>query len=292
MDYSVLKNLPLMVFNYINIWHWNFYQKKGSIFVEAAILLPMLILCILTFSNFIKVIYFQEEVFNHLINEGRRVSQETSLYELDILKENYIQKLIEAGPQNRLVFESRINKKLDLKNQKEIENFELKEFKFIYSSNQINDLIRIRVNFEVRNIFSKILYKDFKIQQNFVSRAWSGKTSKGIIIDFKEMEEYIKSRIIYLFPRAGERYHSETCSFISSYPFEKILSKEILEKYSPCVLCNSNSMIIGEVSYIFKYGNVYHRSNCYKVEKYIVTMDKIEAEAKGYLPCYKCKGGN
>ncbi|MEI8215510.1 MAG: hypothetical protein WCF96_00275 [Eubacteriales bacterium] len=292
MDCSVLKNLPSMAFSFIDYNKAYFNQKKGSIFVEAAIFLPMLIICVLTFSYFIKVIYFQEEVFNHLVNEGRRISQEASLYELEFLEKNYLQKLIKAGPQNRILFESRINKKLDLGNQNEIQNFKIKEFRFIYSSNQIDELIKIKVNFNVRNIFGKAIFKDFNIQQNFVSRAWSGKTSRGITIPFKKMEEDLKSSIIYLFPRAGERYHSETCSFISSYPFEKILSNEIFKIYSPCALCDSANMIAGEVAYIFKNGKVYHRSNCYKVEKYIISMDKLEAEAKGYLPCFKCKGGN
>jgi hypothetical protein len=284
-------NLRLKGNNYINKSTITINNRKGSIFIEAAIFLPIIILLVLNLSYLIKVIYFQEEVFHSLVNEGRRISLEAHLYKLQSNNE-IVNTIIEHGPQNKIIFTNRITSKLKLNDQKNIAAFNINEFKFMYRNNQIEDLIRIQIDYKVKNNFNKIFNQNFYVNQVLLIRSWTGKTNIGTPYSFKYMEEEISSNLVYVYPRSGEKYHSLNCSYIQSYPQETILTSEIKSKYEPCKICESSNIFIGELIYIFYHGKNYHLGNCQMVNKYIISIDKNQAENEGYLRCDKCNGGN
>lgn len=291
MNYLDFTNLHLKGNNYINKSITNINNRKGSIFIETAIFLPIIILLVLNLSYLIKVIYFQEEIFHNLVNEGRRISLEAHLYKLQN-NNNFANMIIEHGPQNKIIFTNRITSKLKLNNQNNIVSFNINEFKFMYRNNQIEDLIRIQVGYEVKNNLNKIFNQNFCVNHVLLIRAWTGKTHIGKPYPFKDMEKKISSNIVYVYPRTGEKYHSINCSYIQSYPQEIILTSEIRLKYSPCKICKPNNKLDGVQVYIFTHGKDYHSGNCQFVNKYFISIDKSQAENEGYLKCDKCNGGN
>ena len=265
--------------------------KKGSIFVEAAIFLPIVIILFLTFSYLIKIIYIQESVFSVLENEGRKISQEAYLYDSNHFKNTLLHEALKIGPQNKYIFESRLIEKLDNLNVQGVKDFEIENFKFMFRNYQIDDLIEISLTYKIENRLSKVFFDKFKIKQELLIRAWTGKSCKSNNFLFSEMEKNRKALLVYIFPRAGEKYHSENCSFIKSYPTERILISSIRNSYRACEVCQANLASTGDIVYVFKYGKDYHLGDCVFVDKYIISIDKNEAEKRGFSACQKCKGG-
>lgn len=291
MNYLDFMNFQLKENNYINNAKLKVYNRKGSIYIEAAIFLPLVIIMVLNLSYLIKVIYFQEEIFYTLINEGRRLSLEAHLYEVNS-NNKLVTTIIEKGPQNRIIFANRMTSKLKLDEQNNINSFSINEFKSMYRENQIEDLFRIELSFELENKLNKIFFEDFISNQVLVIRAWTGKSNIGNPYPFKDMQKKILSNIVYVYPRSGEKYHLLNCSYIQSYPTETVLTSQIRTKYDRCKICNPTNKIDGELVYIFRYGKDYHLGSCQLVNKYIISIDKTQAENEGYLKCNKCNGGD
>jgi hypothetical protein len=213
------------------------------------------------------------------------------LYEVNN-SNNLLSKIIEKVPQNRMIFASRMALKLKLNEQNNISSFNINEFKSMYRENQIEDLIKIQIDFVLKNKLSKIFTEDFTSNQVLIIRAWTGKSNFGNPYPFNDMEKTIDSNIVYVYPRSGEKYHSLNCSYIQSYPIETVLTSQIRAKYDKCKICNPLNKIDGDIVYIFTYGKDYHSGSCQLVNKYIISIDKNQAEKEGYLKCDKCNGGN
>ena len=55
-------------------------------------------------------------------------------------------------------------------------------------------------------------------------------------------------------------------------------------------IISQDTICEGAVVYYFRYGEAYHEAGCSTIEKYVVNMDRRDAEKRGYLPCSKCGG--
>ncbi|MBR6015098.1 MAG: hypothetical protein IK059_03350, partial [Firmicutes bacterium] len=120
-------------------------------------------------------------------------------------------------------------------------------------------------------------------------RPFIGKDNTNANFENPEEEEVYEE--VWVFPRSGERYHTEDCRIVNSYPQQRVLSQGVKIKYRPCKLCNAKALPNGSVVYCFKSdGSKYHRANCSAVDKYVISMDKSDAEAEGYTPCKICGG--
>lgn len=109
--------------------------------------------------------------------------------------------------------------------------------------------------------------------------------------NFESPEEERAYEEVWVFPKSGERYHTEDCRIVNAYPQQRVLTAGVKIKYNPCKLCNAKALPNGSVVYCFKSdGSKYHRASCSAVEKYVISMDKSDAEAKGYTPCKICGG--
>ena len=132
--------------------------------------------------------------------------------------------------------------------------------------------------------------EDISLAQRVVVRGWTGTEKNHNPMDFQEMSKIYKGKTVYVFPRAGERYHDKNCRLISSYPTLKILTSSIRRHYEPCKLCEAGQLENGSTIYIYeKSGKVYHMKSCVLVDKYVIPIDLVDAENQGYTPCKKCK---
>lgn len=280
-------------------------RQRGSLVVEAAVFLPLFIIGILTLGYLLKTMYIQEAVHHLLVDEAKKTAAEAYVHSIEALPEGVLKEITESGLDDYLLFKYRINKRLENEDARDIRNFKISRFG--YSDNNLlrmifsigsgsrctinaDDLIDIKIDYDVRIPFA-VKYRDkLHISQRLVFRGWTG-TKKNIdAMPFDEMEQDEKSDIVYVFPKAGEKYHRAACKFITNTPVEKILTQSIMKQYRPCELCNAEKAAEGSTVYLYeKSGNVYHLKNCPLVDKYVVKMELRDAVSKGYKPCLKCK---
>lgn len=268
-------------------------KKQGSVTVEAAILLPIVIIGILTIALLMKIIYFQEAIYHTFINEARKAATEAYLYELETLPKGIMGDLLRIGPQNYWLFNSRLMENISVDDTDTLSTFGITEFDYLYSDFDVDDLIHITLSYKLNFRLPINYINEIQITQSVLMRAWTGSTDTGRPMPYDFMEKPLESNKVYVFPRAGERYHARTCSFVVNEPTMEILSNAVKRQYEACQLCEAGERPVGSIVFCFiDYGRVFHTSECTIVDKYLIEIDINEAEEKGYLRCSKCGGIN
>jgi hypothetical protein len=247
-------------------------KKNGFITLEAAIFLPVFIIGILTIAYLMKYIFVQENIIYSVCDEAKEIS-----------KNAYI---IKAAPFSYLSIEKRV----EIEN-KNIEEVETENYRYLYSGHGLDGLIMYEVGYWMDIKLPIQLYKGFKGKETVVFRGLIGIVESGDVTSFDEMEKDIPSDKVWIFPTAGKKYHTRDCPYISVYPTEGILTTEIKNKYHSCPICDSKNIEIGNLVYYFENsGEAYHSCDCPTVNKYVIEIEKDIAVKKGYVPCSKCGG--
>jgi len=247
-------------------------KGNGFITLEAAILLPVFIIGILTIGYLMKFIYIQENILYSICDESKKIS-----------KSAYI---IETAP----FFEMILEKRLEMENQN-VDDVETEDFKYLYSREGLDGLIRYEASYWTDIKFPIKLYDGLPGKETVVFRGLIGSRKEASPTGFEEMEKEKTSIKVWIFPTAGKRYHKRDCPFIEVLPTEAVLTKEIKWNYRACSICDSKSMEIGSLVYYFhKTGEVYHSGECPTVEKYVIEIEKETAVKQGYCPCSVCGG--
>lgn len=245
--------------------------KKGSITVEATIILPLFIIAVLTISYTVKLIETEEDVINGITDEARYIAAHA-----------YIDR-VGAGVKSRI--EKRVRE------DEAAENFNVKRLRYLYSDFSNTGLISIDAAYTVKNRMPVKMRDDFHRKTGVLFRGFVGKNNKGQIFSFDMMQTADDGTTVWVFPVAGEKYHSENCSYIRVYPVQTILTSEVRRQYTPCRLCRPDDYKNGHIVYCFKKtGKAYHSAECTTVDRYVVEMTKYEAESEGYGRCLKCGG--
>lgn len=234
--------------------------------VEAAIILPIFIIALLTIGYTIRNIGASENVMHVMCDEARLIQT----YAYDI-------RLGAAYP-------PKIENRMD--GLSEIDGFEVDEFDYLFDDGHV----RLDGTFDVVNRMPIRLHDSFHLKEGVLFRGFVPHDNSGDIYSFDRMQLEDDDSTVYVFPVAGERYHDFDCSFIQNDPIQQILTGEIRKKYSPCRLCRPDEYADGHVVYVFRTGNVYHSGDCYIVDRYVVPMVKRKAVEQGYSPCRKCGG--
>ena len=246
--------------------------KKGFITVEAAIFLPVFLIGVLTIAYVIKFMSIEEGIFHSLTDEARALSAEA---------------VVNPMPMG---FEARLKSRIYNEYGDNIIGLDLDNFRYLYANGQPG-MISMDLNYDVRVKLAIPFYKTMPISESLIFRGFVGKKTDQVPFPFEEMEKETESTTVWVFPRAGGRYHKESCTYISSKPREVVLSKSVKRNYGSCSLCESGKLNSGALVYCFpKYGDAYHTASCPTVDKYVISMEKEEAVEKGYTPCTKCGG--
>jgi hypothetical protein len=254
-------------------------QRRGSIAVESAILLPLFIIGILTIGYLLKFCMISEGVHHALSDEAHKIMAEAPLLPYPIFGEQDIVK--------RINDESR----------GEAQNVRVGRFLYrmpgISKSGQIyTDLIAASVSFETPLKLPRLFISELEGERTILCRAFVGMEQQGSPKPFSEMEEDDSGGTVWIFPRAGERYHDEHCAYIENNPREVLLDKNVRSRYTPCKLCKPDARRDGTLVYcFFTSGKAYHSGECTIVERYVIEIGKEEAESQGYTACSKCGGG-
>lgn len=245
------------------------YGKRGSVFVEAAIFLPVFLVALLTLALFMRIVAIEETAVHILSDEARTFSVMPVRFHFTRESERRLQS---AWGRN-------------------LQKVRVSELRTEMSEGGTEDLVRARLSYEIKLPLPIPLLKDAEESSQLVFRQFTGKKAWDEPMDFSEMEREGEDSRVWVFPRAGERYHNKRCSFIAVDPERKLLSQQIRKKYSPCALCHPQELPDGSAVYCFpRSGEAYHRQSCMSVSRYVVEMDRQAAEQRGYTPCRKCGG--
>lgn len=242
-------------------------NEKGSLMVEAAILLPVFLVGILILAYLIKGLYIQESVHAICTDQAVKLSLETALT---------------PSLQTEHTFGLRVNQKI----QKEDEET---DFSISTIAIKAEEDYQLMIQYKIPMDFPVSLGGGLSIRETLVVRSWTGKQEEGIPISFSSMEQEGNGEVVWVFPHSGEKFHKEDCRYVSVYPVEKILNSQVKGEYSPCKLCGAENLENGSVVYCFeKYGNVYHNFHCSSIDRYTIQMTSQEAESVGYGKCSVC----
>ena len=263
--------------------------KRGSATVEAAVFLPVFFLAMLSIILLIRLIGAEENMMRLCTQEAIRVEKEAYLTQLPMIPDT-IEAEFAEGAVSGAVMVLRLREKADLL---PIEKINCSYFRYLYEKNGIDGLICADLSYKSEIPFPAGFQRTLDFEKKLLFRGFIGSTGNRDPMDFSEMEKEESTNIVYVFPRAGERYHAKDCSVIDVYAREVYLTNSILKKYRPCKLCDPDENAPGSKVYCFPNGGAaFHRGTCSLVERYVVEMDRQEAEEKGYTPCMICGGGS
>jgi hypothetical protein len=247
--------------------------KKGSYTLEAAIFLPLFIVGILTLGFTVRMISTGENITFAAVDEARLASK----YAYNI----------PVAP----LFSNRLESRIIDENVS-ASSIRVTGFHYLYNSDENDGLISFRLNYWLDPGLPLGMTDGIGMTQQYRCRGFIGRSADGTPVSFDEMETVAAASMVWVFPEGGKRYHTRSCTFVASYPAQMILNQELRNKYAPCEKCETESIENGTQVYCFQeYGESYHRLSCPTIDKYIIAIEKNQAEARGYTPCLKC-GGN
>ncbi len=241
--------------------------------METAIFLPIFIVGVLTFAYLIRFMAVQESIFHSFADEARVLCAEAGVYPI-------------AASQ----FEPKLADRIYDENGGGVSDVNIEHFLYLYPAQGMSGLISMDLNYDVNIKLPILFYEKLPVSESLLFRGFIGKEESNVPLPFSEMEKEKKSELVWVFPRAGGRYHGENCTYISSEPKQMIMSPQIRRNYSPCSICNSRTLQDGRLVYCFKTGRSYHTGDCPIVDKYIISIEKEEAINDGYTACSKCGG--
>ena len=246
---------------------------NGYLTVETAIFLPIFIIGVLTFAYLIKFLSIEESIFHSFTDEARLLGSEARI-----------------NPLNAVLFESAVKSRIYDETEENVSSVNIEHFLYLYPVQGMSGMISMDLNYDVNVRLPIQFAKTLPVSESLMFRGFIGKDESLNPMNFEEMEKVTESDLVWIFPRAGGKYHGENCVCIKSEPKQMILTNKIKREYEPCSICDSETMTLGSLVYCFRTGNSYHRGSCPIVDKYVISIEKEEAIKKGYTPCLKCGG--
>lgn len=254
--------------------------KKGYFTIEAAIFLPIFLIALITLSYIIRFICIEERIAHVLTDEGRYLS--TRAYD----NRNNI-----SGLKTEVLLWIHLKERFDSE-VKHGTDYWITDYQYLINKDGINGIISYGLAYKCKVNLPINLFRGKIHDKELIFRGFIGADYDQDSFDYEFMEKEKESVIVWVFPKAGEKYHAENCRHIKVYPRQVILTKAITNQYKFCSHCNHKKMPLGSIAYIFnEKGGVYHNGSCFTVDRYVVSMDIETAKSKGYTACKTCGGG-
>jgi len=255
------------------------WRRRGSLAVEAAIFLPLFIVGILTLGCLIKFAMAEEGVSHALADESRKAAAWAS---------------VNPYP---FAFTGDVEERVSYEGRGELD--EVSVSRFLYrvpgagaSGKLYTDLIGASVSYRMPLRLPHIFRSEILGEETALCRAFVGTDNGGAAMPFSEMEDDQDGQTVWVFPRAGEKYHAETCRYIANDPHEVMLSGKVRRKYHPCELCHPEGRRDGALVYVFPTsGEAYHTGECTVVKRFVIEVGLEDAKKQGYTACSVCGGG-
>ncbi len=122
-------------------------------------------------------------------------------------------------------------------------------------------------------------------------RNFTGRNYGGEPLGTDGLQNGLPEDPVWIFPQSGEKYHTQTCTYVRATVHSEILNARIRSEYAPCSTCHSEELPAGSIVYCFEGDRTaYHRSSCRTILRHTTVIDRTEAIEKGYQPCSRCGG--
>lgn len=246
-------------------------STKGFYTVEAALILPIVIIAVFALSYLIRV----ESTWENVINGAADETQNCMLKGYDGL--------------SHLTLKTQVRKRILDDN----DNISQLKISSAYAGELKDSAVgAYKIDAQTSIVMPFNLGSSFKLEAYVKYRNFVGNKKGDGGIGRKAMETDSDGKAVVIFPQEGEKYHSEKCTYSVAKVHERILTDKLKSKHNPCGICKSKDMATGSVVYCFSgKGTAYHRASCRTIDRRTLTMDKRDAIKKGYAPCSKCGGG-
>ena len=247
--------------------------KKGYFTLEAAIFLPIFIIAIAALGYFIKIFSTAENITFSAVDETAHLAAQAYG--------------VKAAP----IFPAAVERRLRIENE-QADNIKVSRFRYLYEEGGRDGLILLKLNYHIKIKLPLDLYDGVDLESRIKCRGFIGKAALANPMAFSEMETNGDSRIVWIFPMWGKKYHQEECTYIKANAKQLVLTGPLRKNYQPCLLCKPDRLPLGSLVYCFaSTGKAYHQGSCKTIDKYAIEIEKEDALAKGYQPCSKCGGG-
>jgi hypothetical protein len=262
-------------------------NQRGFLLLEASILLPLVLLTLISLILVIRSIGVEEKIMGWFSEEAHKVSlgayvhrpgeedqDPSSMLPYELLQYS----IWESATRNKVA-------RTDLP----IKSASLKEFQYLFHEYGITDLIQGSLHYQIQFPLPAGFDRETRFVETLLFRGFVGASGDSGPLGFGPMEEDFENDIVFIFPRAGERYHAKDCRVIVVYPVQVLLTTALKKNFDPCNLCRPDARNIGSLVYIFpETGSVYHTGTCSHVDRYVVTILKTRAVEEGYTACFYC----
>lgn len=246
-------------------------SKRGSHTIEAVLILPLIILAVLSLGYIMRADSMWENCFFSATDECAKHSS------TGVASSGY---MIESTLKNRI---------LSQKNHPD--SIEISHVASGYSDGLSDNLTSFtttaRLHMSLPVGFDRNLVYTGKLKY----RCFCGNKYNRKSMGSEGLETYEAENPVWIFPRSGQKYHKETCTYVKATVHSEVLTPSLKRKYSACGLCNSQDLSPGSIVFVFQSENsAYHRGSCPTIKRHTMVMDKSDAVKRGYTPCSKCGG--
>ncbi|MBQ9060770.1 MAG: hypothetical protein IJ128_06485 [Firmicutes bacterium] len=123
-------------------------------------------------------------------------------------------------------------------------------------------------------------------------RGFVGQSYRGDPLGTEGLENDLPEDPVWIFPQSGQKYHTKTCTYVKATVHSVVLTSRVRSEYGACSTCRSETIPAGSIVYCFDgKDTAYHRGSCRTIKRRTAVIDRTEAIQKGYTPCSKCGGG-
>lgn len=270
---------------------------KGSITIEASIVLPVFIFALLSVLYFFNIIYIQITMQIHLENAARKISSYTCItsaadVNLNDDENSLLEKvIIDSAGTVAITGLFITNEMKDFADNSLIVNGH--EGLSFWGSDVTNTNfpMNLVLSYDVKMPFISEDVFTFHIEQNCYFKPFNGKK----LIDDTPLDE----RYVYV-TKTGDTFHSDKyCSHLERFTFVHNM-KFLLEDYPsivPCAICSKDNPLfadkyisspIATFVYVTKTYDVYHYLEaCPSIERNLILKTYDEAK-ENYSPCSSC----
>ena len=244
-------------------------KKKGSMIVEASIVLPVYIIAVVTMCWLVKACFLEAAVFSTVTDQVHHAS--VSVVGTTGLQGRIRTALEDSGVEGSLYAQKSLGGN--------------------YTAGGVSGFQRMKYDYRTKIRIPLPFVEEIDLDNEILFHLWTGFSKGGSPLSFDSMESDGNGVPVVIFPRTGGRYHTASCRYANARPTEVVLTEAIRKKYDRCRLCTEGDEADGQKVYIFRYGGSYHESDCSSVRKFTMTMDLEDAKKKGYTACSICGGG-
>ena len=245
-------------------------NKKGSYLVEAAITLPILFIAVLCMSSII-LMYACIENSNFIAaNEIRKGACESIIADTSIGVPFKIKREIE-------------------KEHSLVKSVHLTDYGHRVSRWDVDELIAVSLMLNMKSGNPLGLVSEAEYEISMVTRAYVGRFRGDNPMSADEFGSL--SDAVFIFPKRGEKYHSEGCRHLRAASTSGTLSPAMKRKYKSCPLCKSGRAASGTLVYYFPAaGEDYHLRGCASLQRNYIEIERQVAMDRGYGACATCGG--